>query len=142
MVIILRNKRGISPILSTILLLTASVVAMLIVIAYSHNFIVITNAQMGERLCVEKVLFNATHIKIYVRNIGHGDLILENIIINETFYDLSPPITLPTPGVIPEVEIITISYDTLDGDGGKGVYSISFFTSRNNELGYTEVEYS
>ena len=133
------NKRGVTPLVTSLLLLTVTVMAMLIATSLSNTIIQDNRAQMGERLCVEKVMYNATDIKIYLRNNGHQDITLENYIINGTFHDLTPNVVLPALQANPLAEAIML---TISRENGTGVMIISFFSSNNNELGRTEVDLS
>ena len=131
-----RHKKGVSPTVSAIMMVAITVMAMTVVVTFGLNFINARNTQMGERLSVEKVLFYSNiSIRVYVRNIGHGDLTLLQAKVNNKLYNLfqGNTVVIPTDG-----RFVTIN---LSPSLPKGVYTISFITSRYNELGLTEVEY-
>ena len=71
---ILKNVKGVSPTISSMLMIVVTVVAMLLVISFSQTMINTSHAQMAERLFIEKVCFTDTYVDIYVRNIGTIDL--------------------------------------------------------------------
>jgi hypothetical protein len=134
-----RRRLGLTPITSTLILLGITVFAMLIVIGYSQDIIAHQRDQMGERLVVEKVFFNPSHITLWVRNIGHGEITVTQALVNGTFHDFDPVIMLPSPVYNPSANATEI---TIPGTYSLGVYRISLFTFRGNELGIVEVEYT
>jgi hypothetical protein len=130
-----KNKKGVAPTISAIMMVLITVISMTIAIGVGQNIITTRSEQMGERLCVEKVFFNSTHIQTYVRNTGHGDLTLENAIVNGKMYDFfEGRVTL----FEDFGQFVFISNYDVDP---QGMYVISFISSRNDGLGITEVEY-
>ncbi len=67
---LLRNRRGITPVLSNLLLMVLAVVAMSI--AVSATYVITDNLHdnMGERLIVEDVWFTTDQVSMYIRNVG------------------------------------------------------------------------
>jgi hypothetical protein len=116
-----------------------TVFAMIIVMGYSQEIIAHQSAQMGERLVVEKVFIDPDQIVLWTRNIGHGDLMITEALVNEMFYPFASAIRLPTPEGNPTAVVTQI---TIPGIYTPGVYRISLFTLRGNELGVVEVDYS
>ena len=94
---------------------------------------------MGERLVVEKVFIEPTKISIWVRNIGHEELTIKEALVNQTFYTLTPEITLPSPDGNPTAVATEI---IISGTYALGLYQLSLFTSRSNKLGIVTVEYN
>ena len=130
-----KNKKGITPTVSTMMMMAITVLAMLLVISFSQTIINARSSQMGENLFVERVFFDSTHIRIFVSNIGHGDLTLEYAIINGEIHSLTEgKVTLQNE----ERLFVYIEDYTVDP---QGIYHISFISSRGKELGVTEVEY-
>jgi flagellin-like protein len=90
-----KAKRGISPIVSSLLMLLVTVIAFSAVLGYTNNFMraqrANTLATIKERLVVEDVWFhlNGT-ITIYVTNVGTAPLEIEEIHINNENVDISP----------------------------------------------------
>jgi hypothetical protein len=121
------------------LMIVVTVVAMLVVVSFSQNVIAARNAQMGEKLTVESVSFNASHIILYVRNVGLRNIILEQVKINGVLNDLESNIVLPSPDANFKSEVTQIA---LNDSFEEGVYLISFISSFNSDLGSTEIEYS
>lgn len=93
---------------------------------------------MAERLFVEKAFFTDTDVDIYVRNIGSIDLTLEQVDINGVLYNLSSKISLPS---IENNNQITATTVTVTEPFTEGDYVISFISSRNKDLGATEIGY-
>ena len=130
---LLSNKKGVSPTVSSVLMITITVAAMILVISFGLDFIDNRNAQMGERLAVEKVLFTDPDIiQVYVRNIGSRELIVIQAKVNEQLHDLTDgEVAIPTDGMFVTIQLPLT----------QGPYTISFITSRYTELGRIEVEY-
>lgn len=88
-------KRGLSPIVSTLLMLLVTVIAFSAVLGYANNFMTAqranTLATIEERLVVEDIWFhlNGT-ITIYVTNVGTAPLEITEIHINNENVDFSP----------------------------------------------------
>ena len=128
-----KNRKGVGPVVAFILMMMVTVAAMVIVISFGLDFIDRRSAQISERLCVEKVIFDESNLKIYVRNIGNQELTLEQCLINNNIYDLQEgKVYLTYLGQFVTIE----NYEISDDD----VYEISFFSSFNNQLGHTVVE--
>jgi hypothetical protein len=132
-----RNKQGVAPISSHLIILAITVLAMVAAISASQTVIAHRHDQMGERAYVENVFFNATHVTIYIRNIGHSDITLKEAQINEVFYDIDD-VDLPNPVTDPTYSVKTI---VITDNFEKGIYLIRFISTRNNILGSVEVEY-
>lgn len=81
----LRDKKGITPVLSNVLLMAIAVASMMIAITATY---VITNnlrETMGERFIVEDVWFKTgDEIAIYVRNIGKMPIEVVAVYVNYT----------------------------------------------------------
>jgi hypothetical protein len=109
--------------------------AMLLVINSGQDIIRNQSVQMGERLCVENVFFSVDQIKMYVTNVGDGDITLETAVVNGRIYNL-------TGGFLTlhqlEGHFVVIENYVVDSQGH---YQLSFISSRNKNLGLTEVEY-
>lgn len=82
---LLRDKKGVTPVLSNVLLMAIAVAGMMIAITATY---VITNnlrETMGERFIVEDVWFKAgNEIAIYVRNIGKMPIEVVAVYVNYT----------------------------------------------------------
>jgi len=92
---LLRDKRAITPVLSSLLLTVVAVAAM--AIATSATYMITTNLKenMSERVVVEDVWFkDATHIAVYVYNIGKVAIRVSSVYINHTSIALDVPFRL------------------------------------------------
>jgi hypothetical protein len=78
----LRNKRGVTPVLSNILLTVVAVAAMSL--AASATYVITDNMHqiMGERLISEDVWFNSNGISIYLRNTGKVAIEISSVYVN------------------------------------------------------------
>jgi flagellin-like protein len=132
------KRRGISEVISTILVVMITVAAMVLTTSYSQTIIESQSAQMGERLTIEEVLFDATHIRIYARNIGQTNIILEQVKINGVLHDLPQKIVLAPREANPNSEAEEV---VVEGSYVEGLYVISFISSLNKDLGSVEAHY-
>lgn len=93
---ILRNKRAITPVLSSLLLTVVAVAAM--AIATSATYVITTNLRetMSERVMVEDVWFNnfTGSIDIYLRNVGEVAVYISSVYINHTSQYFAKPFRL------------------------------------------------
>ncbi|MFP3984994.1 MAG: hypothetical protein ACLFU9_03375 [Candidatus Bathyarchaeia archaeon] len=121
---LLKNKRGVTPVLSNVLLTIVAVAAMSL--AASATYVITDNMRqvMGERIMVENVWFTASGISIYVRNVGKVAVRISTVYVNDTPY--STPLVL-------EVEEhgwlnVTLSWEA------NGLYHINVVTSRGTKI--------
>lgn len=80
----LRAKKGITPVLSTLLLMVIAVAGMAIAITATY---VITNnlrETMGERFVVEDVWFRTGEVDMYLRNVGKMPIKIVAVYVNYT----------------------------------------------------------
>lgn len=89
-----KNRRlGISPVISSVIMIVATIVCMTAVVAWSQGSIYDYHNLMGERIAVEKVIVtpngSTVIIKVYVRNIGQTQVTLSYAIINTKMYNFA-----------------------------------------------------
>ncbi|MGD0028209.1 MAG: hypothetical protein ABSC91_04630 [Candidatus Bathyarchaeia archaeon] len=93
---ILRDKRAITPVLSSLLLTVVAVAAM--AIATSATYVITTNLRetMSERVIVEDVWFNnfTSSIDIYLRNVGEVAISISSVYVNHTSGYFAKPFRL------------------------------------------------
>ncbi len=87
---ILRNGRGITPVLSSLLLMVIAVAAMSIAITATYLITDNLHDTMGERLIVEDVWFTTGKISIYLRNVGKISIKIAAIHIDHTPQAFTP----------------------------------------------------
>ena len=87
---ILRNKRAITPVLSTLLLMVIAVAAM--AIAITATYVITGNLHdiMGERFIVEDVWFRTGEVSIYLRNVGKVSIKIAAVYVNHTSQSFTP----------------------------------------------------
>lgn len=80
----LRDKRGVTAVLSNVLLTVVAVAAMSL--AASATYVITDNMRqiMGERIIAEDVWFTADGISIYLRNIGKVAIETSSVYVNFT----------------------------------------------------------
>ena len=124
----LGNKRGITPVLSELLLTVIAVAAMSV--ATTATYVITTNLRenMSERFLVEDVWFNNSPqtVEVYMSNIGKVDLSISNVYINRTsqIYDTSFNLEIEESGWF------TITYIWNSGD----LYYIDIVTKRGTHI--------
>jgi hypothetical protein len=81
---ILRNRRGITPVLSNLLLMVIAVAAMSIAITATYVITDNLHDTMGERFVVEDVWFTTEKISIYLRNVGKVSIKIAAVYVDHT----------------------------------------------------------
>jgi len=87
---ILRNRRGITPVLSSLLLMVITVAAMSIAITATYVITGNLHDTMGERFIVEDVWFRTGQISIYLRNVGKVSIKIAAVYVNRTSQSFTP----------------------------------------------------
>jgi Flp pilus assembly pilin Flp len=124
----LRNKRGITPVLSELLLTVIAVAAMSI--ATTTTYVITTNLRenMSERVLVEDVWFhNSPHsVEVYMSNIGKVDFTISNVYVNHTSQTFDTSFRLG----IEEHGWFSIMYNWNSGDR----YYVDIVTNRGTHI--------
>jgi hypothetical protein len=79
-----RNKRGVTPVLSSLLLTVIAVAGMSIAITATYVITDELHDSMGERLIVEDVWFTPAQISLYLRNVGKVSVVVVSVYVNRT----------------------------------------------------------
>jgi len=87
---ILKSKRGISPILATLLLIVIAVAAIVVTYAWVITFTGSTTGQAGIILVKTNVYYNGTHIVIDVKNTGTNNAKIQTVYIGTSEGSLLP----------------------------------------------------
>ena len=89
---IIRNKKAITPVLSSLLLTVIAVAGMSIAITATYVITDGLHDSMGERLIVEDVWFTSNQISLYLRNVGKISVDVVAVYVNresQTFSNLN-----------------------------------------------------
>jgi flagellin-like protein len=87
---ILKSKRGISPILATLLLIVIAAAAVIVTYAWVMTFTGSTSNQSGALLGVKSVRFyDSQYIEVILRNSGTADAKVEAVYIGTSTSDLA-----------------------------------------------------
>lgn len=89
---IIRNKKAITPVLSSLLLTVIAVAGMSIAITATYVITDGLHDSMGERLIVEDVWFTPNQISLYLRNVGKISIDVVAVYVNresQTFSNLN-----------------------------------------------------
>jgi hypothetical protein len=125
---VFKDKRAITPVLSSLLLTVVAVAAM--AIATSATYVITTNLResMSERVIVEDVWFsNFTNgIDAYVRNVGKVAVYISAIYVNHTSQSFSEPFRLE----IGEYRWLNISQSWASAD----LFYIDIVTTRGTHI--------
>lgn len=121
----LADRRGVTPVLSNVLLMVVAVAAMSL--AASATYVITDNMRqiMGERAIVENVWFTADGISIYLRNVGKVPVTVSSTYVNFS----SQPFT----ALIIEVEEhgwLNVTY----GWVSNSLYKINVVTTRGSKI--------
>ena len=79
-----RNRRGVTPVLSSLLLTVIAVAGMSIAVTATYVITDELHESMGERLIVEDVWFTSGQVSLYVRNVGRVSVNVAAVYINRT----------------------------------------------------------
>jgi Flp pilus assembly pilin Flp len=93
---LLHDKRGVTPVLSNLLLTVIAVAVM--TIATTATYVITNNLRdtMSERAVIEDIWFNKQTgtIDVYIRNIGKIAIQVTALYVNHTSQDFTEPFTL------------------------------------------------
>jgi hypothetical protein len=84
-----RNRRAITPVLSSLLLTVIAVAGMSIAITATYVITDGLHNSMGERFIVEDVWFATDQISLYLRNVGEVSIKVVAIYVNRTSQSFS-----------------------------------------------------
>ena len=86
----LRNRRGVTPVMSNVLLVVVAVAAMSL--AASATYVITNNMRqiMGERVIAEDVWFTSSGIMVYLRNTGKVAVEVSSVYVNLTNQPFAP----------------------------------------------------
>ncbi|PVX24004.1 MAG: hypothetical protein CW691_08985 [Candidatus Bathyarchaeum sp.] len=87
---LLRNSKGITPVLSSLLLTVIAVAGMSIAVSATYVITDGLHDNMGERLVVEDVWFNSNQISVYVRNVGKVGIQIDAVYVNGVSQSFTP----------------------------------------------------
>lgn len=123
-----KDKRAITPVLSSLLLTVVAVAAM--ALATTATYVVTTDLRenMSERIIIEDVWFNSppSHINIYLHNIGKIAIHVSNVYVNHTSQFISPfSLEINNHGWL------NVSYNWVSG----GLYYLDILTERGTHVG-------
>jgi len=89
---ILRSKKGISPILATLLLIVIAVAAVIVTYAWVMTFTTTQTQQAGVMLVEENVSWpNSTAIKVVIRNTGTSNAKITTVYVGTSSTNLTAP---------------------------------------------------
>ena len=114
MVKTLRSRRGISPILATLLLVVIAVAAIVITYAWVMTFTGGATGQAGVWLDHDAVSWNQGNITIYLRNKGTSDAEIDAVYVGTSYENLEEQTSVtytPSTSVEKDGGTITITID-------------------------------
>jgi len=126
---ILKSKKGISPILATLLLIVIAVAAVIVTYAWVMTFTGSTTSQAGAVLNVENVRFynSGDNIEIVIRNSGTADAEVAEVYLGTASSDLQKVssgdiVYEPSSQIISAGSSLEIDIDNADWDSGTRYY--------------------
>jgi len=121
-----RSRRGISPILATLLLVVIAVAAIVITYAWVMTFTGGATGQAGVWLDYDAVSWNAGNITIYLRNKGTSDAEIDAVYVGTSYENLE------------EQTSVTYSPSTIiEKDGGTITIAIDYLWSSDTRYYFT-----
>ena len=78
----LRNQKGITPVLSSLLLTVIAVAGMSIAVTATYVITDGLHDNMGERLIIEDFWFKPNQISLYIRNVGRVAITVDAVYVN------------------------------------------------------------
>jgi len=85
-----RNRRGITPVLSSLLMTVIAVAGMSIAITATYVITDELHDNMGERLIVEDAWFTSDQVSLYLRNVGKVSIKVAAVYVNRTDQTFTP----------------------------------------------------
>ena len=85
-----RNSKGITPVLSSLLMTVIAVAGMSIAITATYVITDGLHDNMGERLIVEDVWFTSGQVSLYLRNVGKVSIKVAAVYINRISQSFTP----------------------------------------------------
>jgi hypothetical protein len=122
---IIKNKRAITPVLSSLLLTVIAVAAMSLAATAAYVISDNLHQTMGERLVVEDVWFRTGGISIYLHNVGKVGISVSNVYVNFTS-QLTTPLTLE----MGKQGWLNVTYSWVSGK----LYHINIVTTRGEKV--------
>jgi hypothetical protein len=87
---LLQNRRGITPVLSSLLMTVIAVTGMSIAITATYMITDELHDSMGERLLIEDVWFTPDQVSLYTRNVGKVPVEVVSVYVNRTEQSFMP----------------------------------------------------
>jgi hypothetical protein len=81
---LLQNRKGITPVLSSLLMTVIAVAGMSIAITATYVITDELHDSMGERLVIEDVWFTPNQVSLFIRNVGRVSIDLVSVYVNRT----------------------------------------------------------
>lgn len=122
------NKRGITPVLSNLLLTVVAVAAM--AVATTATYVITTNLRenMSERVIVEDIWFDnsTSNIQVYLRNVGKISIYVSTVYVNGTPQPFTKPFSLG----IDDHGWLNVTYSWVSGS----LYYVDVVTTRGTHV--------
>ena len=85
-----RSRKGVTPVLSSLLLTVIAVAGMSIAVTATYVITDGLHDNMGERVIVEDVWFTSGQVSLYVRNVGRIAIKVDAVYVNRTAQSFTP----------------------------------------------------
>ena len=85
-----RSRRGVTPVLSSLLLTVIAVAGMSMAVTATYVITDGLHDNMGERVIVEDVWFTSGQVSLYVRNVGRIAIKVDAVYVNRTAQSFTP----------------------------------------------------
>ena len=85
-----RSRKGVTPVLSSLLLTVIAVAGMSMAVTATYVITDGLHDNMGERVIVEDVWFTSGQVSLYVRNVGRIAIKVDAVYVNRTAQSFTP----------------------------------------------------
>ena len=99
------NKKGVSPVLSVLLMIIVAVAASLVTYAWVMGYIGFTTAKAGKAIQIQSIANGTSTLMVYVQNVGDG------------YVDLKPSECLYVNGIIQNVTLTGVINNRIEPGG-------------------------
>jgi flagellin-like protein len=77
-----RNKKAVSPVLATLLMIAVAVAAALVTYAWVMGYLGSTTGKVGKAIQIQSMAKTGTDLSVWVQNVGDGPVTLDSLYVN------------------------------------------------------------
>lgn len=77
-----KNKKAVSPVLATLLMIAVAVAAALVTYAWVMGYLGNTTGKVGKAIQIQSTAKTGTDLSVWVQNVGDGPVTLDSLYVN------------------------------------------------------------